>query len=227
MSRLARFVSVSVGAKMVMAVTGLLLLLFVIGHMVGNWQVFAGPEKLNSYGALLHAHPLLLWTARSGLLIAVVLHVWSASMLTLANRAARPQPYVVKRSVEAGWASRNMYLSGAMVFFFVLYHLLQFTWRVTNPSFQSMIDHDGRFDVYSMVVSGFANPWISAAYIIAMILLGIHLWHGASSMFQSLGITRPSTRKLFDSIGPLVAIAVVVGEISMPIAILAGLLPHS
>jgi succinate dehydrogenase / fumarate reductase cytochrome b subunit len=224
--QLTKLWSISVGAKMLMAVTGVLLLLFVVGHMVGNWQVFAGPDALNGYAALLHAHPVLLWTARSGLLVAVVLHVAAGSLLTLTNRSVRPQPYAVTRSVEAGLASRNMYLSGAMVSAFVLLHLLQFTWKETNPTYQALLDASGRPDVYTMVVSAFANPWISAVYIVAMLLLGAHLWHGAASVFQSLGITRPSTRKIFDSLGPAVATAIVLGEICMPIAILAGLVPH-
>ena len=225
MTRLIKFFFTSVGAKVTMALTGFLLFAYVIGHMIGNWQVFLGPDQLNSYAEFLHAHYVLLWVARVGLFVALVLHVWSASRITLDNRAARPEPYAVNTPVKASWASRNMYLTGAMIFFFVLYHVLQFTLRVTNPDYQAFADANGRFDVYTMVVTGFSNGWIAATYIIAMVLLGIHLWHGGSSMFQSLGLTRPGNRQLLDRVGPMLATVIVVGEISIPIAILAGLVP--
>jgi succinate dehydrogenase / fumarate reductase, cytochrome b subunit len=226
MSGWVRFFFSSLGAKMVMAVTGLLLLLYVLAHMAGNWQVFAGPEQLNSYAELLHAHMTLLWLARAALIVILVLHVWAGSRLTLANRAARPDGYAVSKPVKASWPSRNMYVSGAMIFFFVTYHILQFTVRVTNPGYRELTDATGRFDVYAMVVEGFDNPLTAGAYIIAMVLLGIHLWHGASSMFQSVGITRPRTRRFLDGLGPVLATTIIVGEISMPIAILAGFIPR-
>ncbi len=222
MSGFLRFWNTSVGAKIVMAVTGLVLFGFVIGHMLGNWQVFSGPEKLNAYAEFLHSHAGLLWTTRTVVIISVVLHIWSASRLTLDNRAVRPVAYVVNTPRKANFASRNMYLTGAMVFFFLAYHLMQFTWRWTNPEFASLKDAAGRMDVYAMVVAGFQNPLISGAYIIAMVLLGIHLWHGISSMFQSLGITRPKYRGFFDGLGPVVASLIVIGEIVMPIAVLTG-----
>jgi succinate dehydrogenase / fumarate reductase cytochrome b subunit len=225
MSGFLKFFYSSVGAKITMAVTGFLLFVWLIGHMVGNLQVFEGPEKLNSYAEFLHEHGGLLWFTRGAMLVLLVLHVWSASRLTLLNQAARPVAYAVNKSREAGLASRNMYLTGAMIFFFLLYHLLQFTFRVTNPQYQSLTDHAGRFDVYTMVVSGFQNLWISASYIIAMVLLGIHLWHGVSSMFQTVGVVRPKYRGFFNGLGPVVASVIVLGEISMPIAILAGLVP--
>jgi succinate dehydrogenase / fumarate reductase cytochrome b subunit len=221
MSALKFFYS-SVGAKVVMAVTGFLLFIYVLGHMLGNWQVFAGPERLNAYAEFLHSHMGLLWTARAVLFVCLVLHVWSASRLTLDNRAARPVSYVVNRPVKAGLASRNMYLTGAMIFFFVTYHILQFTVRVTNPEYATLRDAQGNFNVYAMVVEGFSNPLISAVYIIAMILLGIHLWHGISSMFQSLGLVRPRYRRFVDTLGPAIASIIIVGEIAMPISILAG-----
>ena len=223
MSGLTKFFFSSVGAKVTMAVTGFLLFAFVVTHMLGNWQVFSGPEKLNTYAEFLRAHAGLLWTARVGLIVCLVLHVWSASRLTLLNQGARPVDYVVKKSRQAGLASRNMFLTGAMIFFFVLYHLLQFTFHVTNPQYQGFTEPSGRFDVYSMVVAGFSNFWIAAAYIIAMVLLGIHIWHGISSMFRTLGITRPKYRSFWDGLGPVVATLIVIGEVSMPIAILAGL----
>ncbi|MBN1960392.1 MAG: succinate dehydrogenase cytochrome b subunit [Deltaproteobacteria bacterium] len=218
-----RFFLSSIGAKMLAAVTGVMLLVFVIGHMIGNWQVFLGPDQLNNYGIALRVYPLLLWGARGGIILSLLLHVLAVTRLTLINRAVRPQPYAMQQPVKASWASRNMYVSGLMVAFFVLYHLLQFTWRVTNSDYKSFIDYQGRFDIYRMVVAGFSNPLISLTYIIAMLLLGAHLWHGGSSVFQSLGITSGRTRKFFDRVGPALAVIIVLGEIAMPIAVLAGL----
>lgn len=225
MSVVRKFFSSSVGAKAVMAVTGFLLFVYVVGHMAGNLQVFAGPERLNAYAAFLQGNKPLLWTVRVGLFVVLVLHIWSSTRLTLHNRAVRPVDYVMNEPVKASFPSRNMYLTGAMVFFFIVYHLLHFTVGVTNPEIKSLRDPLGRPDVYAMVVAGFSNVWVSAAYIIAMILLGVHLWHGASSMFQSLGLNRPRHRGFFDGFGPVFATLIVLGNISMPIAILAGLVP--
>jgi succinate dehydrogenase cytochrome b subunit len=223
MSGFMKFWYTSVGAKIIMATTGVILFGFVIGHMLGNWQVFSGPDKLNEYANFLHTHVGLTWTTRVVVGLSAVLHIWSASRLTLDNRAARPVAYVVSKSREASWASRNMYLTGAMVFAFIAYHLAQFTFRWLNPELANKTDAAGHFDVYAMVVGGFQNPLISGLYIIAMALLGIHLWHGVSSMFQSVGIVRPKYRGFFNSLGPVVASLIVIGEISMPIAILVGL----
>lgn len=225
MSGLTKFFYTSVGAKMVMAVTGFLLFAFVLGHMAGNLQVFAGADKLNSYAAFLQSNQVLLWFVRASLLVILVLHVWSSSRLTLDNRAARGTSYVVNKPVKASFPSRNMYLTGAMVFFFVAYHLAHFTLGWTHPEIKAFIDPLGRPDVYRMVVVGFSSVWVSSTYIIAMVLLGIHLWHGASSMFQSLGMTRPRYRGFFDGFGPVFASLIVLGNVSMPIAILAGLVP--
>lgn len=212
----------SVGAKIVMAVTGFLLAVFVLGHMAGNLQVFAGPEKLNNYAHMLQSLGGLLWVARALLLVTLVLHVWSSTRLTLMNRAARPVPYVNKGNVQTTIASRNMYITGAMILFFLAYHLAQFTFGVTNPDIM-LKDPMGQPNVYGMVVAGFSNPIISGLYIIAMVLLGLHLSHGVSSMFQSIGINRPGYNRFVNAIGPVVAGLIVLGNISMPIAALAGL----
>jgi succinate dehydrogenase / fumarate reductase cytochrome b subunit len=219
---LQRFWNTTVGAKMVMAVTGVVLLGFVIGHMLGNWQVFAGPESLNAYAEYLHTHLALTWTTRLVVLASLVLHVWAASRLTLDNRAVRPVGYVVSKSQQASWASRNMYLSGALIFAFIAYHLAQFTFRWLNPAMASARDQAGRFDVYSMVVGAFQSPIISGLYIVAMVLLGAHLWHGISSTFHSLGIVRPKYSGFIDGLGPVLATVIVLGEIAMPIAVLIG-----
>jgi succinate dehydrogenase / fumarate reductase, cytochrome b subunit len=213
----------SVGGKVAMAVTGFLLFAYVVAHMIGNLQVYIGQDQLNAYAAFLHAHLGLLWTARLGLAGVFAIHIWSSSRLTLQNQAARPVGYAVKHSVQSTLASRNMYLTGAMVAFFLIYHLGQFTLRLLYPATYEAFDALGRPDVYRMVVMSFHNPFIASTYIVAMLLLGLHLSHGVSSMFQSLGLNRPTINRFVNAIGPTAAIVIVIGDVSMPLAILAGL----
>jgi succinate dehydrogenase / fumarate reductase cytochrome b subunit len=211
----------SLGKKYVMAITGLLLFLYVIAHMVGNLQVYLGPEQLNAYAELLHSKPGLLWTARVGLLVIAVLHVVSALQLAAENRAARPQAYAEGKPL-ASLASRTILVSGLIVFAFIVYHLMHFTLGVTNPDFVDLHDAAGRYDVYTMVVQGFRNPYVSVFYIVSMGLLCLHLSHGVSSMFQSLGIRRKSTLASFNRFARVAAIVIFIGNCSIPIAILAG-----
>lgn len=211
----------SLGKKYVMAITGLLLFLYVIAHMAGNLQVYLGPEQLNAYAELLHSKPGLLWTARVVLLVIAVLHVVSALQLAAENRAARPQAYAEGKPL-ASLASRTILVSGLIVFAFIVYHLMHFTLGVTNPDFVDLHDAAGRYDVYTMVVEGFRNPYVSVFYIVSMGLLCLHLSHGVSSMFQSLGIRRKSTLASFNRFARAAAIVIFIGNCSIPIAILAG-----
>ncbi|MBI5507664.1 MAG: succinate dehydrogenase cytochrome b subunit [Deltaproteobacteria bacterium] len=213
----------SIGAKVVMALTGLVLVAFLVGHMVGNLQVLGGQEPLNAYAAFLHSKPALLWVVRSGLILAAVLHIVSSVRLTWLNNAARPVAYAVKRPILSSFASRNMLVTGLVVFAFLVYHLLQFTWRLTNPAFSQLHDAQGRLDVYSMVVLSFSERLIAGAYVVALLLLGLHLWHAIGSTFQSLGLTTPKYRRLIDAVSLLVCAVLVVGNVSMPVAILMGL----
>jgi len=211
----------SLGKKYIMAITGLLLFLFVIVHMAGNLQVYLGPEPMNAYAELLKSKPALLWTARGGLLVIAVLHIISALQLAAENRAARPQSYAEGKPL-ASLASRTILVSGLIIFAFVVYHLMHFTFGVTNPDFMDLHDALGRHDVYRMVVEGFSNPYVSVFYIIAMGLLCLHLSHGVSSLFQSLGIRRKSTVASFNRFAQVAAIAIFIGNCSIPISILAG-----
>ena len=211
----------SLGKKYVMALTGLLLFLFVIVHMAGNLQVFIGREPMNAYAAALASRPGLLWTARIGLLVIAVLHIVSALQLASENRAARPQPYVEGKPI-ASFASRTILVSGLIIFAFIIYHLMHFTLGVTNPDFVELHDPLGQHDVYQMVVEGFRNPYVSLFYIVSMGLLCLHLSHGVSSLFQSLGIRRKSSLALINRIAQVSALAIFIGNCSIPIAILAG-----
>lgn len=213
----------SIGMKMTMAVTGAALIAFVIAHLLGNLQIYLGADVLNDYAKKLKSIPAVLWTFRLGLLALFAIHVLSAIRLTRMNRAARSEKYAVQRPVQVGIAPRMLLLSGLVVLAFVVYHLLHFTAGVTDPSHFALHDASGRHDVYSMVVLGFSQPVVSGAYIVAMLLLGMHLTHGIASVFQTLGLNEPKYRPLLTALGPVLAWLLVAGNISIPLSVLLGL----
>jgi succinate dehydrogenase / fumarate reductase, cytochrome b subunit len=205
------------GKKAVMAVTGAILFLFVIGHLLGNLQIFDGPARLNAYGHFLRDLGELLWIVRIVLIVAVVLHIVATVQLALRNRKARPVGYSVKKSVNSSYADRTMYWSGPIVLAFVIFHLLQFTAGYIHPESQFI---DG--DVYHNVVAGFQVWWVSVWYIFSMILLGFHLRHGLWSMFQSVGLNHPRHTPVLQRAALWLAILITVGYISIPVSVLAG-----
>jgi succinate dehydrogenase / fumarate reductase cytochrome b subunit len=213
------FLGSSIGRKVIMAATGVVLFGFVIGHLVGNLQVYQGPEKLNAYAETLRHFPALLWAARIGLLLAVGLHIWSAYSLTRSNRAARARGYQRWEAHSSTYASRTMRWSGVIVLLFVVYHLLHFTFgaRFVHPSFVPG-------DVYHNFVSGFQNPLVSLFYILAMLALGLHLYHGAWSILQTVGVSHPVLDRVRYGLAAAVTALIVLGNISMPVAVMAGLL---
>jgi len=214
-----RFWQTTVGKKVIMAVTGVLLFGFVVGHLLGNLQIFLPPEKINNYAATLRAHPALLWIARITLLVAVVFHTWSSFQLWLLQREARPVSYVKKVNLHSTYASRTMAWSGPIILAFVVFHLLHLTFGTVHPG--------GRFEthnVYNNVITGFQVWPVSLFYIIAMIMLCYHLYHGLWSMFQTLGITHPVYTPILRVLAKIVAILIAAGNISIPVAILAGMI---
>lgn len=212
------------GAKVLMALSGILLFGFVMVHMLGNLQIYLGPEPYNAYAHFLKSTPELLWGARLGLLSAAGVHVWMGVRLSFLNRAARPKGYVQKTYTKATFTSRAMILSGLTVLAFIVYHLAHFTLGLTDPTHYDLIDPKGYHDAYAMFVYGFQNVYVSTFYIIAMVLLGLHLEHGVSSMFQTLGINHPRINGLTQKLGPIFAVIVVLGNISMPIAVMTGVI---
>jgi succinate dehydrogenase / fumarate reductase cytochrome b subunit len=228
MKPLVRAVRSSLGSKYVMALTGLALTLFVLVHMAGNLLVYSGPDALNSYANALKARPGLLWAFRLGLLAVFVIHVVLGVRLTRQNVAARPVRYVREATEKANWASRHMLLTGLVVLAFVIYHLLHFTFGVTDPKdFKGNIAHDpkGHADVAGMVVGGFSQPAVALGYVVAQLVLGLHLWHGASSWFQSLGLNGRGYDRFVHRVGPVIAAVVILGNCSIPLAILSGWRP--
>jgi len=213
----------STGKKFLMAGSGAALFAFIIGHLMGNLQVFLGSEDLNRYSAFLHGTGELLWIARIGLLVMVAIHIWTATVLTLENRAARPTGYETKDYIEASYASRTMHWSGILVAAYISYHLLHFTFRSVHPELSHFIDSKGRPDVYRMVVLSFQQPAIAITYVLANFLLGMHMSHGIYSGFQSLGFLKEGLRPRMYWLSRLIGYGIFLGYASIPLGILCGM----
>jgi succinate dehydrogenase / fumarate reductase, cytochrome b subunit len=212
----------SIGKKIVVAVTGFISFGYIVGHMLGNLQIFAGPDRINNYAEFLHSLGPVLWLIRIVLICFFGLHIWLGLQLKLENMAARPVSYTRKKEQKSTFAARTMWLTGLMVLTFFVYHILQFTARVTDPRFAHLTDSAGRYDVYSMVILGFQNPWIAGFYMVAVGLLAYHLSHGIASMFQSIGWNSDQYDGKLRILGTLVAIIIFLGYVSIPISILLG-----
>ncbi len=205
------------GKKAVMAVTGVILVLFIIEHMAGDLLVFGGPEKLNAYSHFLkHTIIEVTWVLRAGLFVSLVLHVVAAIQVAVASRAARPVGYAVKKDIATSYAARTMRWTGPLLLVYVVYHLMMFTFLTTGPGYSST-------DVYRNVVLAFSVPWIAGVYVAAMLMLGLHLYHGTWSMLQTLGAGRAKQPALRRTVAPAFAILVTAGYVSIPLAVLAGL----
>lgn len=213
----------TVGMKVVMAVTGFVLYGFVLMHMWGNLKIYAGREYFNHYseflrelGAPFFGHEQALWLVRLVLIAAVVLHFYSAAVLTLRDRASRPVGYAVKKGQTASFASRTMIWGGIIVALFVIFHLLDLTIGSLNPNFR-------QGDPYNNVIASFRVVPVAAFYMLAVAALGVHLFHGVWSMFQTIGWNGPRVDKVWRALAVLTAAVFVVGNNSIPISILAGL----
>jgi succinate dehydrogenase / fumarate reductase cytochrome b subunit len=218
------FYDSSIGKKMIVAVTGVVLIVFVIGHLLGNLQIFLGPTWINGYSQHLRDLGPLLWLIRIFLLVTVVIHIYVTIRLAIDNRRARPTPYIERDYVKATFASRHMLMSGLIVFAFIIYHLAHFTVRVTDRRFALLkADPLGHYDVYSMMVYGFQNIYVSAFYIVGLFLLALHLSHGSSSFFQSLGLNNQKLTPRLARGGRIFAWLLFAGYTSIPVAILLGL----
>ena len=221
---LVQFYRSTIGKKIIMAVTGLIGIGFVIGHMAGNLQAFVGRDKLNAYGALLHG-PLaeLLWLVRLVLIAAVVLHVLMAYQLTVRARAARPVAYEQRAPQVSTWASRTMRWGGVLLLLFIVLHILHFTTQQVDPAaWRDRLDAAGRKDVYGNLVASFHIWWVTAFYVLAMIFLGLHLYHGAWSSVRTLGYAKASPHPLHRRVAMVVAAIVWLGFTIVPLAVFAG-----
>jgi succinate dehydrogenase / fumarate reductase, cytochrome b subunit len=222
-NRAVRFYEAPIGKKAVMAVTGVILFGYVVGHLLGNLQIYSSdPQQINRYAAFLHnpSNALALWGVRAILLAAVILHIVSSVQLWNQNRQARPISYRKKADVPTSYAARTMIWSGPIVAAFVIFHVLHLTVGSVLPIHEIA---ENQPDVRYNVITGFQNIWVSGFYIFAMILLCMHLYHGAWSMFQSMGISHPRYTPMIKRGAAIVAILIAIGNCSIPIAVLAGL----
>jgi succinate dehydrogenase / fumarate reductase cytochrome b subunit len=247
MSSSSSFLTSTIGRKVLMAVTGLVLVLFVLGHMLGNLQIFLGAEAINAYAYKLH-HVLpaaALWAIRLFLLVCVGIHIWMAVLLTIENRKARPQGYSNNRAVQATYSSRTMRMSGIILLSFIIFHIAHYTVRAVPgklydepgvleatmvPLVKSgeVVTKEGSaimtFNVNDMMVAGFEVWWVSAFYIIATGLLCMHLTHGFSSMFQTVGLRNKQWRARLEKSALIYGWAIFLGFAVIPVATLAGIL---
>jgi succinate dehydrogenase / fumarate reductase cytochrome b subunit len=244
MNLVGYFFRSSIGRKILMAVTGVILIGFVVGHLVGNLQVFSAPDKINGYAHFLQSLGPLLWIVRLGLLVTVVVHIWAATVLTLENNAARgPEPYAFKHTIRATLASRTMRLTGYVVLAFIVYHLAHFTlgiagagtFKTALPAYTMqgayavagfpVVDAGTKVhDVHSMVILGFQSPVVALFYIAAIGLLSFHLLHGFDSLFQTLGLRSGRWSAGLRKVALAFCVAYFLGNLAIPAAALTGAL---
>ena len=219
MQRLAQFWRSTIGKKVVMAVTGIIGIGFVLAHIAGNMMIFRGPEAINDYSHLLHGPALeLLWVMRIVLLVSVILHVTAAYQLTQRSHAARPHDYAKREPQVSTYASRLMRWGGVLLLVFIVFHILHFTTGTIRP---------GTFvagDVYTNVVSSFRIWWVSLFYMVSMVFLGLHLYHGAWSSVRTIGAATRSPKPLHRQVALLIAIVVWLGFTIVPLAVLTGMI---
>ena len=215
MSQAVGFLSSTLGKKILMAVTGIILFGFVVGHMLGNLQIYLGEERLNHYAELLQANKTFLWTFRSVMLFCVGVHILAAVQVWLRNRAARPVKYKVFRPPAVDYAARTMVWSGPILALFITYHLLDFTVGTTNPDFV-------RGEVFHNVVASFSNPLFAIFYMAANLLLAFHLYHGLWSLFQTVGWDHPRFGWVRRALAVVFSVLIGTGNISIPLAVLTG-----
>lgn len=218
------FAKSSIGKKWIVGISGALLILFVIAHLAGNLTIYIGPygEGINVYAQALHASTAFLWAARGGLLVVFLIHIFTTLSLVLENRRARPQRYAVKTHVQSTVFVRTMALSGLVVLSFLIFHVLQFAAGLSSHS--GLYDMEGRHDVAAMIILSFHNPWVSGFYLLSLILLGMHLSHGISSIFQTFGLNGRKSSWLIKNTALAASWVLMAGFASIPLASVAGYL---
>jgi len=218
------FLKSSIGKKWIAGLSGGLLVVFVLAHLAGNMTIYIGPygEGINVYAEALHASPLLLWAARGGLALVFVVHIFTTLSLVLENRRARPQRYAVKARVQSTIFARSMSLSGLVVLSFLIFHVQQFAGGLSPHS--HLYDLEGRHDVAAMIILSFHNPWVSGFYLLSLVLLGMHLSHGISSVFQTFGVNGRKSFALIRHGALALAWALMIGFGSIPVASVTGFL---
>jgi succinate dehydrogenase / fumarate reductase cytochrome b subunit len=202
----------TIGKKVIMALSGVVIVGFTIVHFLGNLNLYLGPEAMNGYAEALQSVPPLVWGTRLVLLFAFVAHIWAAISLWFRNAMARGSRYEKRKDLATDYAARTMYWSGPILLLFVVYHLLHFTILPAHPG-----------DVYRNVIEGFQDPLIAGVYIAGNVALGFHLFHGIFSAFQSLGVNHPRYNSYRRDAAVAISVAITIGNLSFPISVLAGL----
>lgn len=218
-----KFYRSSIGKKSVVALTGLIMVLWLVGHLLGNLQVFAGSEadpaltKINAYAAFLKANLVVLWTVRLGMLGVIALHILTVIQLTRLNQSARPESYHTKKKTVSTFASSIMMVGGLIVLSYLIYHILHFTVGVVHPN---LLDHQ---DLYQSMINSFQNPLVVALYLVGQTFLYFHLSHGIQSTFRTLGVSKDSYVNMGKTIGCIMSLIITLGFSSIPLAIFFGL----
>jgi succinate dehydrogenase / fumarate reductase cytochrome b subunit len=212
----------SVGRKILMAITGILMVMFVVVHLLGNSSIFI-PGGINAYAEHLHALPPLVWAFRLAMLVLVGIHIIFGTQLTLENNAANPQGYAVKKQLKANFSSENMIWTGVLIAVFVIGHVCHFTAHLTPDIVVNKLP-DGGTDVFTMVVSSFNHPLVALLYVAAMIVLFLHLKHGIQSFFQTMGWNNDCTLPVITKVGTVAAVIFLLGYSIIPLSILTGIL---
>jgi len=214
---MASFYQSTIGKKVVVAVTGLILVGFVFVHLLGNLQVFLGAAVVNDYAVFLRSKPGFLWLTRIVLLISVLLHIINTVQLRRRNKDSRPIPYINQENIQANLASRTLFWGGLFLAVYIVYHLLHFTWGSVHPDFSHT-------DIYGNMVKGFSVWYVSAFYILGMVALGFHLYHGVWSVFQTLGFNHPKWNVARRAFATVVSVGIAVGYIFIPVSVMVGIL---
>lgn len=218
-----RFTTSSVGRKVLMGGTGLIMVLFVIVHLLGNSSIFAGPDGINAYAEKLHGLGPFVWAFRLFMLVMLGIHVLFGILVTLDNWSANPEKYKVKKMMKATFAGETMIWTGLLLLAFIVYHLLQFTVRIT-PDVVLGEDAKGRFDVFAMVTGSFRHASIAAIYVAAMVTLFLHVSHGVQSVFQTIGWNNEKTLPTYNRISKALAVLFLLGYSAIPVLIFFGIL---
>lgn len=220
------FIRSNIGKKMAMAITGIIMLFYLLFHLLGNLLIFKGPSWINAYASILHGSGPLLWFIRIIMLIAFLIHLIFAIQLTIENSMARSGPYKLKKNLRSTFASRNMIWTGIIIAIYIAYHLLHFTIPIIHPELSAAnnIDASNRPDVFGMVVLNFQRYTVTIIYILAMTAIALHLSHGIQSLFQTLGLNNEEMLPIIIKIGYISSVILLLGFLSIPVASLTGIL---
>jgi len=222
-SYLSRFLGSNIGLKVLMALTGVVMFGYLIGHVSGNMLVFSGREAINNYSLFLHKTKWLLWGTRILLLASVVVHIWATIRFLKLRSDARPVPYAMKEPHGTTFAARTMYWSGPVIALFIIYHILHLTTGTVHPTFEKNYNPTTHVvDVYQNLIDGFRSPIASGLYIVAMLAIGLHLSHGVWSMLQTIGVNRPNWECALRAVAVILAVVICGGFIAVPVAVLLG-----